>query len=150
MSLGKALVDELRNGTAGPVEVQDEGVVVTADVVGSGPYGAELRGLRIEGGGALDVQDASEALVDRVNYLPERLEALEVEAQRGILRTARDQVKDREYYELEVAEGRVDLGRFRYDAEAGARSRVPENFGHRMIERLVDDLAEVLQGDEPE
>ncbi len=150
MSLGKALVDELRKGTAGPVEVQDEGVVATADVVGSGPYGAELRGLRIEGGGAMDVPGATEAVVDRVNYLPERLEALEVERERGVLRTARDQVKDREYYEVEVAEGRVDLGRFRYDTEAGTRSRVPDNFGHRMIERLVDDLAEVLQGEEPQ
>lgn len=148
MSLGKALVDELRKGTAGPVEVQDEGLRATADVVGSGPYGAELRGLRIEGGAA-DPAAASDAVIERVNYLPERLEALEVEPERGILRTARDQVKNGEYYELEVTGGSVDLGRYRYDAEQGARARVPENFGHRLIERLVDDFAEVLQ-EEPE
>lgn len=153
MSLGKALVEELKNGTSGSVEVTDGDVRATADVGGSGPYGAELRGLSIERttsssenpGDAM--QRAVEGIAERLQYLPERVVPLELDPNsgRGILRTRRDQVRDKEYYEVAVEGGdRVDVGRFRYDSESGGRTRVGDNLGHRVLERLVDDLAEVV------
>ncbi len=157
MSLGRALVDAMRSGAEGPVEVIDGDLRVAADVQGSGPYGAVLRGVSVErteareGDRGQAMERAVEALAERVQYLPERLAPLELDAPsgRGILRTRRDQVRDAEYYEVVVDGGdRVDVGRFRFDRETGRRRRVGDNLGHRVIERLVDDLADVLAGPE--
>ena len=152
MSLGHKLVDELKRGASGPVEVSDGEVRATADVGGSGPYGAELRGLSVERTSAAE-GDAGEQMervvgeiAERVQYLPERIVPLETDAAsgRGVLRTRRDQVEDKEYYEFSVEGGdRVDVGRFR-GSSGGGRERVTDNFGHRVIERLVDDLADVV------
>ena len=93
------------------------------------------------------MQRAVDQIVDRVQYLPERVAPLELDpaSGRGILRTRRDQVRDKEYYEVEVAgRDRVDVGRFRHDPESGGRQRVADNMGHGIIERLVDALAEVV------
>lgn len=153
MSLGDDLVDKLKRGTSGPIEVTDGDVRATAEVGGSGPYGAELRGLKIERTSASgrDVAEATERAIgritERVQYLPERLEALEVDAAsgRGILRTRRSQVRNQEYYEVDVQGGdRVDVHRYRFNREAGKRERVGDNLGHRVIGRLVDDLVDVV------
>jgi hypothetical protein len=152
LSLGRALIDELKRGVSGPVEVADGDVRATVDVEGSGPYGAELRGISIERTATVGVdvgeamQRVVEGIAERVQYLPERVEALEVDAAsgRGILRTRRDQVKDREYYEVAVDGGdRVEVGRFRGNSDGG-RERIADNLSHRVIERLVDDLADVI------
>ena len=153
MSLGRALVDELKRGQSGPVEVTAGDVRATAEVSGSGPYGAELRGLSIERTEPSS-EDAGEAMkrvvggiAERVHYLPERVVPLELDPNsgRGILRTRRDQVRGKEYYEVAVEAGdRIDVGRYRYDPESGGRQRVGDNLGHAVIERLVDDLAEVV------
>jgi hypothetical protein len=79
--------------------------------------------------------------------LPERLERFEVDAAsgRGILRTARDQVRGREYYEVEVTEGGIDFARYKYTAP-GEREVLGENFGHDSLKRFVDDLGDILSG----
>ncbi len=151
MSLGNKPVDQLKRGVSGPVEVSEGEVRATADVGGSGPYGAELRGLSIERtspaeGGGEAMERVVEAIAERIQYLPERIVPLETDASsgRGVLRTRRDQVREREYYEFAVEGGdRVDVGRFR-GAAGGGRERIADNFGHRVIERLVDDLADVV------
>ena len=146
MSVGEALVEALRGAPPGPVEVDVQGFQASVDVVGSGPYGAEVRGLRIRGG-SRDVEAVVDAIAERVTYLPERLERFEVDAAsgRGLLRSAREQVRDREYYEVEATPGQVDFGRFRF-TEPGARATLGENFGHRDVRRLVDDLCDILGG----
>lgn len=155
MSLGKRLIDKLRTGAEGPVEVTHEEVRARADVVGSGPYGSEIRGLSIERANPRGAEDATrgdrmQGIVDtvatEVGYLPEPLKPLEVDARagRGILRTERRSVTGREYYEISVDGGdRVDVDRFR-GREAGGRDRVSSNFGHGVLKRLVDDLEEVV------
>ena len=155
MSLGDALVEQAKKATReGEVEVSDGGISARADLLGSGPYGAEVRGISVqreEPGEGDRLQRTVESIVERVRYLSEGLEPLEVDpaSGRGILRTKRSEVRGREYWELEVDGGdRVDVGRFR-GSTSGGRERLPENFGHGTLRRLVDDLAEVL-GDPPE
>ena len=158
MSLGDALVDKLKKATRkGELEVSEGGVRASADITGSGPYGSEVRGVSVgrtepsEGDRGERTARAVDAIEERVRYLSEELEALECDGPsgRGVLRTKRAAVKQREYWELEVDGGdRVDVGRFRGSA-SGGRERLAENFGHGTLRRLVDDLAEVV-GDGPE
>jgi len=155
MTLGKRLVDKLKTGSEGPVEVVHDEVRATADVVGSGPYGAELRGLTIERTEPRGPDDRSrskrttgavERIASDVGYLSEPVKPLEVDASsgRGILRTARGSVTDREYYEITVEGGdRVDVERYR-GRDGGGRDRVSSNFGHGVLKRLVEDLEEVV------
>jgi hypothetical protein len=154
MSLGKRLIDRLKQGSEGSVEVSEGELRATADVVGSGPYGSELRGLSVhraeprgdgDGARAERMQGAVRRIADG-GCLSEPLRALEVDpgSGRGILRTARERVTDREYYEVTVEGGdRVDVGRFR-GRESGGRDRIPSNFGHGVLRRLVDELEEVV------
>lgn len=158
MSLGDELVQKLKQATRkGEVEAEDDGVRATADITGSGPYGAEVRGVSVErkapaaGDRGEQLERTVDSIAGRVRYLSEELEALESDAAsgRGILRTRRAAVREREYWELEVDGGdRIDVGRFRGSA-SGGRERLAENFGHGTLRRLVDDLAEVV-GDPPE
>ena len=158
MSLGDALVDKVKEATReGEVEVRDGGVKARADVVGSGPYGAEVRGISVQreepstGDRTGRLKRAADSVAERVRYLSEGLEPLELDpaSGRGILRTKRSEVRGREYWELELDGGdRVDVGRFR-GSTSGGRERLAENFGHGTLRRLVDDLTEVV-GDPPE
>jgi hypothetical protein len=165
MSLGARVVDALKKGATGAVEAEEGGVRARVDVVGSGPYGADVRGISVErsgasgaggaggAGGAKDPDrarrtgEAVRAIERRVDYLPERVKAHEVEpAQgRGVLRTEPRQVRDREYYEVEVDGGeRVDVHRYRWEPGRSGREQVPENFGHKILRRLVDDLGGIV------
>jgi|GEM_PF-2193182 len=138
-TLGEALVREVSRAAGEPVEAAAGGLVASADVVGSGPYGAEIRGVRVTGG-ARAVRDVVDALASGLEFLPEPVEPFEVGDTRGILRTRRSAVLDREYYEVSVEDGVVDFARYR-GALGGGRERLSDNFGHRSIERLVDAVA---------
>lgn len=157
MSLGDRLVDELKKASQpGSVSAEQDGVRATADVAGSGQYGADVRGISVErteprdpDGRGERMGRAVERIAGRVKYLSEDLEPLEADpaSGRGVLRTRRADVKGREYWEVEVDGGdRVDVGRYR-GSDDGGRERLAENFGHGATKRLVDDLAGAM-GDE--
>jgi len=152
-TLGELLVEQLRGTEAREVEATVDGVRAHARVAGAGPYGCELEGLTVE----REARDAAgrgdraiavtEAIARRVDYLAEPLQPLELDraSGRGQLRTRRDRVRGHEYYEIDVDGGdRVDVARYRYDREAGARRPVTDNQGHGVIRRLVDDLNEAM------
>ena len=154
MSLGQKLIDALKQGATGEVEVSGDSVKGKAQVAGSGPYGSDVQSLSVERVAPLGetrragrLAETVDAIQQRVTYLPEQVEAIESDPTSGqaVLRTRRSQVKDREYYEFHVTGGdRVDVGRFRGRDQKGGRDRVDENFGHGVLRRLVDDLGEIL------
>ena len=156
MSLGKKLIRKLKPGVEGEVEVEEDGVRAKADVVGSGPYGAEVKGISV---GRVDPRGEShrvrgdrmrrvlDDLPETLDYLPERLAPLEADpaSGKGVLRTPRTDVRGREYYEVTVDGGdKVDVERYRGRDEAAGRDSVSQNYGHSIVERLVDDLGEIV------
>jgi len=151
VSLGSELVERLKAGASGSIEVDDGTVRARVAIRGSGQYGADVEEVlveRLEPRGSADpdrgrrMEEIVEAVGRDLTYLPEALQPLEADpaSGRGVLRTTRRSVRDREYYEVSVEGGdRVDIQRFRGHAEGG-RARVVENYGHGILRRVVDDL----------
>ena len=135
-TLGRRVTDALSG--PGTVQAAAGGLDATVEVAGAGPYGADVHRVRVDG--EVDVEAVVDAIVRTVTWLPEALERFEVTAERGLLRTARERVRDREYYEVEVTPSGVEFGRFR-QTEPGRREVVRANFGLRSLERLVDEIA---------
>jgi len=161
-TVGQKLVDALKNSAgSGPrtVDVEEGGIAVRAKVKGSGPYGSNLDQLSVErpDGELADdgspVEQQADAIVERVTYLPERLRKHEVEGGlgRGILRSRPEDMRDREYQELDLLEGRkIDVARYKFGVKGGKRKRIPQSFGHENLRRLTDDLAGALEPGEEE
>ncbi len=161
-SLGRKLIRALKNSSGSgkrSVEVEHDGTTAAADVNGSGPYGSSLDRLRVVGaerertgeqaGEAVERQ--ARAIVDRVTYLPERLRAHEVDANLGggVLRSRPEEMRDREYHEIELDRGReAEVSRYRYDPAETRRDRIPQQYSHEALERLTDDLGAALEEDE--
>ena len=162
-SLGSKLVRALKNSSGSgkrEVEVEHDGTTARADVNGSGPYGSAVDRItvvgpdreRTEGEAGEAVARQAGAIVDRVTYLPERLREHEVEASLGggVLRSRPDEMRDREYHEIKLDGGRdAEISRYRYDPTRTRRDRIPQHYSHEALERLADDLSDVL-GDEGE
>lgn len=139
--LARGLEDALDRGETGIVRAEEGGASAEADVVESDRLGVRLRGVRVRRAGPIDVAEEAAALPDRVRSLDERLAPLEVDPGLGgaILRTAPDEVRDGEFYELGVhADGGIDLSRQR-TAEAG-REPVDWTMTRRQLGRLLGEL----------
>ncbi len=152
-SLGRDLVDALRGGATGEVCVERGGIKARAQVRGAGLYGADLDGLTVETEPRAEADRGARTravvhgIAERVGYLAEPLEALELSPEhgRGQLRTRREHVRGGEFYEVDVAGGdRVDVHRVRYDRARQEHHQQPHNAGHGVLRRLVDDLAELI------
>ena len=152
-SLGRDLVEALKGGAAGEVSAERDGLRAKATVRGSGLYGSEIEGLTVETeerglpSRAERTGHVVHGIAERVDYLGEPLDALELAGEhgRGQLRTRRDRVQDGEYFEVDVHGGdRVDVRRVRYDRETREREGKTHNAGHGVLRRLVDDLADLI------
>lgn len=159
-TLGEALVDALREQAGGEAVVETGGLRASARTAGAGRYGSELEQLTVEreaprasAGRAERTRGVTEGIAGRVDYLGEPLELLECAPShgRGQLRTRRDRVRGGEYFEVDVQGGdRVDVQRVRWNRETGEREQRSHNAAHGTLQRLVDDLAELIDNaDEP-
>lgn len=162
MTIGKDLIEKIRGAPAEgvearPVEVERDGVRVRATVRGADRYGCAIDHVRVtapgrpvppeERGGVLRRQ--AERLAERSPGLPERLKVHEVDpgVGVGILRSRPEEVRGRRYTEVRLRGGReAEVERYEYRPEAGRRERIPQGFTHESLERLADDLAEVVGG----
>ena len=158
-SLGRKLVGALKNSSGAgkrEIEVEHDGTTAKADVHGAGPYGSSIDRLTVVGP---DIERSDEQkdrairrqarqIADDVTYLPERLREHEVEPGLGsaVLRSRPEEMRDREYGEVEVKGGReVEVSRYRYDPDKTRRDRVPQNYSHELLGRLTDDLGGILE-----
>ncbi len=153
-TLGRQLVDALREQAGGDAVVEAGGLRASAKARGAGPYGSELEHLRVErespredAGRSERTRRVTEGIAERVDYLGEPLELLECAPRhgRGQLRTQRDRVRDGEFFEVDVRDGdSVDVQRVRWNRESGEREQSTQNAAHGTLERLVDDLADLI------
>jgi|ETNmetMinimDraft_26_1059896.scaffolds.fasta_scaffold35522_2 hypothetical protein len=150
--IGRKLVDALKNSNGSgrrEVEVDHDGATARARVRGSGPYGSSIDELTVvrPGDDGGDIEHQADDLVERLSYLPERVRKHEIAPALGggILRSEPDEMRNREYQEIGLQGGHeARVRRYRYDREAGERRAIPQNYAHETLERLTDDLADVL------
>jgi hypothetical protein len=156
MSLGERLVEALK-GSSEPreVEASEGGVVARATVSGADRYGCAVDHLSVSAPGrapedpGTEVRRQAEAVRDRVRYLPEPVEPIEVEPSLGeaILRTPPEEIRQGRYFEARLRGGReIEVQRFRADRQRSERECIPAPFTHETLERLADDLGEIVQG----
>lgn len=154
MSLGSTLVERLRAGERGVIEVDDGQVKVRAEVSGAGPFGSELRSLEVRPneGGAVDGHEVCRRALrieEEVTAGAERWRTHERDAGigRAVLRTRPEDLRGGEYDEVWVeGDGAIRVDRYRFDRPSGTRERVGMNHGHHALERIVDGLGRIVGG----
>ncbi len=140
------LGDALDRAILGPgvVRVEHEGRVAEVDVVDADRLGVRVLRVRVEGSasrGPDAVRDAAARLPEALRGLPERMITVEVAPALGgaILRSAPDDVQNREFFEART-DGRVtELERVR--ALPSGRERVPFTITREALGRIVDRSA---------
>ena len=140
--LDEALARQGREGgelvTVGAGAAEAEARVVDRDRLG-----VKVSRVRVRKGAAVDVTQEAAALPGRLRALPERLVPLEIDKAHGsaVLRTAIDEMRRREFFEVQVAGSRdVDVRRYRVD-EAGERQAIDWTMTREQLGRLMDELA---------
>jgi len=158
-SLGSKLVKALKNSAGSgkrEIEVEHEGSTARAKVHGAGPYGSSVDRFTVVGPArerseeqaGEEVERQAAQIEDKVTYLPERLRQHEIAPglSKGVLRSHPDELRNREYNEVELrGGGEIDVSRYRYNKKGGGRRRIPQPYSHETLERLADDLADALE-----
>lgn len=129
----------------GAVSAERDGVTVHADVVDADRLGASVRRLRV-GGGDGDIPRQAAAIPEAARgALPERVVPVEVDAGlRGtILRSAPEDMRGREFYEIRSDGAEVTVERYR--ASADGRDSVPFTLTRDQLGRLIDGLGEAMR-----
>lgn len=138
MSLARRLDRDITG--AGTVRVEADGSRVEAEVTEAGPVGVRLRRLRVEHDAPRDLLEEAETLPKRTRALGERLVPVEVDPRLGggVLRTDLEDMRGREFFELSLGPGHVEVGRQRV-VEDG-REEVDFALTREQLERLVEGL----------
>ena len=140
--VGEALAARDRAG--GEVIVLGAGAAeAEVRVVDSDRRGVKVSRVRVRKPAAVPVTREAAALPDRLRALPERLTPLEVDPGhgRGLLRTSVEEMRNREFFEVQIDGGRdLDLRRYRVD-EGGERQGIDWTMSREQLGRLLDQLA---------
>ena len=102
------------------------------------------RRLRVCRGDPVNVQAEARSLSSGAAAVPEQLVPWEVDTAlgRAVLRTGADRLRDRRFFELDVAaEGEFDLQRFEVQ-DNGQRQRADWTMTREQLGQLVEDLAD--------
>lgn len=126
----------------GPVTVEREGATATIDAVEADRIGVRVRGLRVDRDGPVDVAREAGALPDRLRSLPDRVAPVEVAPELGgaRLRTRPDELRGREWFEVDVEAGSTAIRKVRAD-EDGRRQPVDWTLTRDQLDRLIDETA---------
>ena len=158
MSLSSQLLDELRNavGSGGQTFASADGPrslrcrALQCDLLAATINELVLETPELATATVAQLQAASQALSQRVNYLLEPIAPIETDAQGCSvqLRSNPPQRDDngRRYYELLLRRG-GSISLCRFEKQPGQpRVRVPAALTHEVIGRLIDDFAATVDG----
>lgn len=140
MTLAERLDEAIEAAGAGRVEAEEGGARAEAEVVRSERIGVRLRSVTVRPALPVDVPEVARALPDRLRALGERVVPHEVEPRldRAILRTEPDDMRRREFFEVDVTKGGAEVTRQRGSDEG--RERVDWDMTREQLGRLVDEL----------
>jgi len=137
VSLGRQLDAGLGPGT---IRTERDGSTVEVEVDDVDRLGARVRTVRVTGAHRLPVEEHAARLPDALRVLPGRIVPVEVSPSLGgaVLRTAPEDLRDREFYEVRTDGGSVEVER-RQLTDTG-REPAPFTLTREQLRRLVDDL----------
>ncbi len=148
--LSDALRDKLNQPGegGGRVVVDTETGTAEVDLSSKGPIGAKVHRVRVEARrpGSLDGQ--ADRICKRVRGLGERLVPVEIDGRLGggVLRSDPKEMRNKRYFEVGLDGEGATLERYRAK-EGGGRRRESFEVTREQLGRLVDDLAEGLEGE---
>ena len=134
-------LDKLTEGR-GRVEVDTPTGRATVDVVDVDRIGVRVRRVRVHRDEPFDIAREAATIGDRLRALPDRVVPVEVDPRLGgaVLRTRPDEVREREYFEVEL-DGTNDIEARRVRArEGGGREGTDWAMTRDQLGRLVDEL----------
>lgn len=112
------------------------------DVVEADRIGVRIRKLEVERDQPVDVAREARELPDRVRSLPDRIAPVEIAPSLGgaRLRTRPDELRGREYFEVDVEPQRTTVRRTR--ATDDGREPVDFTLTREQLERLIDEVGD--------
>ncbi len=148
--LSEALRDklDLPGVGGGRVVVDAEAGTAEVDLSSTGPIGAKVHRVRVEAREPGELSSQADGICKRVRGLGERLVPVEVDGRLGggVLRSDPADMRGKRYFEVGLDEKGATLERFRANDDGG-RERESFEVTREQLGRLVDDLADGLQGD---
>jgi hypothetical protein len=144
MTLGSAIDEALQ--TLGPgegtVTASSGGRSAEVDVLESDRLGVRVKSIRVKSQEPIDVVERAAALPERMRSLPDAVEPVEVDPALGgaILRTVPDEVRDREFFEIDVRTDGVGVKRYRADDQSGGREVIDFTLTRKGLGKLIDEI----------
>lgn len=124
----------------GTVTVDRGGSSAEVDVTDVDRLGVRIRELRVHRGRPVDVEAEANALPDRIRSLPERIAPVEVAPALGgaRLRTRPEELREREYFEVDVAPQGTTVRRTRIEDD-GSRAPTDWTLTRDQLDRLIGE-----------
>ena len=138
-----AELDQALDALEGAGEARAErpsGAQVTVKAEAVGPIGVRVRKVRLQRVAPVDLVRECEALPERLRALGERVVPVEVSPVLGggVLRSHPEDMRQREFYQVEVGPDSAELSRQRIQEEG--REEVDFDLTREQLRRLVDEL----------
>jgi hypothetical protein len=128
--------------TGGKVRVERGNTQTEVEVVEADRLGVRVRGVDVHRDRPVDVETEARSLPDRLRALPERVAPVEVDATLGgaRLRTRPDELRGKEYFEVDVEPSRTSIRRTRVTPE-GERVETDWTLTREQLDRLIDETS---------
>ena len=125
----------------GTVTVDRGGNQATVDVIDADRLGVRVRGVQVARGRSIDVAAEAGALPERLRALPERVAPIEVAPELGgaRLRTRPEELRGREWFEVDVEPDHTTIRRTKVDDD-GTRRATDWTMTRDQLDRLIDEV----------
>jgi hypothetical protein len=126
----------------GKVSVERGSTTAEVDVLEADRIGVRVRGVAVRRDGVVDVETEARSLPERLRALPERVAPVEVDPNLGgaRLRTRPEELRGREFFEVDVEPSRTSIRRTRVTPE-GDRVETDWTMTREQLDRLIDETS---------